>query len=81
MPKLDNEALERMASAFFAENLMTSFMAQLDEALISRVRKFKKVLRSLSRNSKKCIGGLFKSRNASEWKVLNSTSRLSLPRM
>uniref|UniRef100_A0A7C4VUL4 Chemotaxis protein n=1 Tax=Fervidobacterium thailandense TaxID=1008305 RepID=A0A7C4VUL4_9BACT len=47
MPKLDNEALERMASAFFAENLMTSFMAQLDEALISRVREVQKSIAEL----------------------------------
>lgn len=47
MPRLDHEALERMSSAFFAENLMTSFMAQLDEALISRVREVQKSIAEL----------------------------------
>ncbi|ODN30533.1 methyl-accepting chemotaxis protein [Fervidobacterium thailandense] len=47
MPRLDHEALERMSSAFFAENLMTSFIAQLDEALISRVREVQKSIAEL----------------------------------
>lgn len=34
---MDKKTFEKISSAFFAENLMTSFMNQLDEALISRV--------------------------------------------
>jgi len=38
LSKVSKETLEKMSSAFFAENLMTSFMGQLDETLISRVK-------------------------------------------
>ncbi|MFN3691901.1 MAG: methyl-accepting chemotaxis protein, partial [Fervidobacterium sp.] len=41
MANLDKETLEKISSSFFAENLMTSFMMQLDEALISRVEEVK----------------------------------------
>ncbi len=34
---MDEKTFEKISSAFFAENLMTSFMTQLDEALVSRV--------------------------------------------
>ncbi|MCS7174185.1 methyl-accepting chemotaxis protein [Pseudothermotoga sp.] len=34
---MDKKTFEKISSAFFAENLMTSFMSQLDEALVSRV--------------------------------------------
>lgn len=34
---MDKKTFEKISSAFFAENLMTSFMNQLDEALVSRV--------------------------------------------
>lgn len=37
MRNVDKKTFEKISSAFFAENLMTSFMNQLDEALISRV--------------------------------------------
>lgn len=47
MPKISKETMEKMSSAFFAENLMTSFMEQLDEALISRVRNVQENLRDL----------------------------------
>jgi len=38
-----------MSSAFFAENLMTSFMSQLDEALVSRVRTVQENIRELEK--------------------------------
>ncbi|WP_448378456.1 methyl-accepting chemotaxis protein [Fervidobacterium sp.] len=47
MPEISKETIEKMSSAFFAENLMTSFMAQLDEALISRVKNVQENLRDL----------------------------------
>jgi len=47
MPEMNKETVEKMSSAFFAENLMTSFMAQLDEALISRVKNVQENIRSL----------------------------------
>ncbi len=47
MPEISKETIEQMSSAFFAENLMTSFMAQLDEALISRVKIVQENLREL----------------------------------
>jgi methyl-accepting chemotaxis protein len=47
MPEISKETTEKMSSAFFAENLMTSFMAQLDEALISRVKNVQENLRDL----------------------------------
>lgn len=47
MPKIDKETLEQISSAFFAENLMTSFMAQLDEALISRVKNVQASIQEL----------------------------------
>ncbi len=39
MADIKKDTLEKIVSAFFAENLMISFMSQLDEALLSRVRK------------------------------------------
>jgi len=47
MPEISKETIEKMSSSFFAENLMTSFMAQLDEALISRVKNVQENLREL----------------------------------
>lgn len=47
MPKIEKETLEQISSAFFAENLMTSFMSQLDEALISRVETVKASIEEL----------------------------------
>ncbi|MEN3043186.1 MAG: methyl-accepting chemotaxis protein [Fervidobacterium sp.] len=47
MPKIEKETLEQISSAFFAENLMTSFMSQLDEALISRVENVKTSIEEL----------------------------------
>jgi methyl-accepting chemotaxis protein len=47
MSEISKETIEKMSSAFFAENLMTSFMAQLDEALISRVKNVQENLRDL----------------------------------
>jgi methyl-accepting chemotaxis protein len=47
MPEISKETIEKMSSAFFAENLMTSFMVQLDEALISRVKNVQENLRDL----------------------------------
>lgn len=46
---LKDKCSERVLSAFFAENLMTSFMSQLDEALLSRVRKSQENLRELEK--------------------------------
>ncbi|MGB9615409.1 MAG: methyl-accepting chemotaxis protein, partial [Fervidobacterium sp.] len=50
MPKIGNDTLEKMSSAYFAENLMTSFMLQLDEALISRVKDVQVSIGELQRN-------------------------------
>ncbi|HCL98768.1 MAG TPA: methyl-accepting chemotaxis protein [Fervidobacterium sp.] len=49
MADITNETLEKMSSAFFAENLMTSFMSQLDEALVSRVRTVQENIRELEK--------------------------------
>ena len=49
MTNIANETLEKMSSAFFAENLMTSFMSQLDEALVSRVRTVQENIRELEK--------------------------------
>lgn len=49
MPKVDKNTLETMSSAFFAENLMTSFMYQLDEALISRVKDVQEGIRDITK--------------------------------
>ena len=49
MADITNETLEKMSSAFFAENLMTSFMSQLDEALVSRVRTVQEKIRELEK--------------------------------
>ncbi|MFN4223554.1 MAG: methyl-accepting chemotaxis protein [Fervidobacterium nodosum] len=49
MPKVDKDTLETMSSAFFAENLMTSFMYQLDEALISRVKDVQEGIRGITK--------------------------------
>ena len=49
MADINNETLEKMSSAFFAENLMTSFMSQLDEALVSRVRTVQENIRELEK--------------------------------
>ncbi len=49
MADITNESLEKMSSAFFAENLMTSFMSQLDEALVSRVRTVQENIRELEK--------------------------------
>lgn len=48
MAKIDNETLDKISSAFFSENLMTSFMAQLDETLVSRVREVQRNIGELS---------------------------------
>ncbi|MGC8954544.1 MAG: methyl-accepting chemotaxis protein [Fervidobacterium sp.] len=50
MPNIGNDTLEKMSSAYFAENLMTSFMLQLDEALISRVKDVQVSIGELQRN-------------------------------
>lgn len=47
--KLKDRCGEKVLSAFFAENLMTSFMSQLDEALLSRVKRSQENLRELER--------------------------------
>lgn len=47
MANIDKKTLEKISSAFFAENLMTSFMMQLDEALISRVEDVKRQIDEL----------------------------------
>ncbi|MGJ8455713.1 methyl-accepting chemotaxis protein [Pseudothermotoga sp. U03pept] len=52
MPQIEKSTLEKISSAFFAENLMTSFMAQLDEALISRVRTVQENIRGIERTFK-----------------------------
>ncbi len=39
MNTVDKETYEKLASAFYGQNLMISFMYQLDEALLSRVRE------------------------------------------
>lgn len=52
MPQIEKSTLEKISSSFFAENLMTSFMAQLDEALISRVRTVQENIRSIERTFK-----------------------------
>ncbi len=49
MADITNETLEKMSSAFFAENLMTSFMSQLDETLVSRVRTVQENIRELEK--------------------------------
>ncbi|KUK14513.1 MAG: chemotaxis protein [Synergistetes bacterium] len=49
MVKLKGKSSEKVFSSFFAENLMTSFMSQLDEALLSRVRKAQGNLRELEK--------------------------------
>jgi methyl-accepting chemotaxis protein len=49
MADITNETLEKMSSAFFAENLMTSFMSQLDEALVSRVGTVQENIRELEK--------------------------------
>ncbi len=38
MDKLDMEMFRKVSSGFFAEQLLTSFMSQLDEILLSRIR-------------------------------------------
>ncbi|MGC8820850.1 MAG: methyl-accepting chemotaxis protein [Fervidobacterium sp.] len=50
MPNIGNDTLEKISSAYFAENLMTSFMLQLDEALISRVKDVQVSIGELQRN-------------------------------
>lgn len=49
MIRSKDKCSERVLSAFFAENLMTSFMSQLDEALLSRVRKSQGNLKELEK--------------------------------
>ncbi len=49
MPKIDKDTLETMSSAFFAENLMTSFMYQLDEALVSRLKNAQEGIRDITK--------------------------------
>uniref|UniRef100_A0A832I6P7 Chemotaxis protein n=1 Tax=Pseudothermotoga hypogea TaxID=57487 RepID=A0A832I6P7_9THEM len=44
---MDKKTLEKISSAFFAENLMTSFMNQLDEALVSRVLDLQRQINSV----------------------------------
>jgi len=50
---LDKKTFEKISSAFFAENLMTSFMNQLDEALVSRVLELQKQISSVMQNFSK----------------------------
>lgn len=45
---MDEKTFEKISSAFFAENLMTSFMNQLDEALVSRVLNLQEQINSTS---------------------------------
>lgn len=42
---MKRDVLDKMSSAFFAENLMVSFMEQLDEALILRVERIQNQIR------------------------------------
>ncbi|HOJ89095.1 MAG TPA: methyl-accepting chemotaxis protein [Pseudothermotoga sp.] len=50
---MDKKTFEKISSAFFAENLMTSFMNQLDEALVSRVLELQKQISSVMQNFSK----------------------------
>lgn len=44
---MKRDVLDKISSAFFAENLMTSFMEQLDEVLVSRVGKIQNQIKKV----------------------------------
>lgn len=46
---MNRKVLKKMSSAFFAENVMTSFMEQLDEVLLRRIGSIQKEMGDLSR--------------------------------
>ncbi|QTA38129.1 chemotaxis protein [Thermosipho ferrireducens] len=49
---IDRETLGKITSAFFAQNLLTSFMEQLDEVLISRIENIKSKVSQVSSDFK-----------------------------
>jgi methyl-accepting chemotaxis protein len=55
---LDKKTFDKISSAFFAENLMTSFMNQLDEALVSRVLDLQRQIGSVMEKFSKMSGEL-----------------------
>lgn len=83
MAKIDNETLDKISSAFFSENLMTSFMAQLDETLVSRVREVQRNIGELSGTFRKVydklvqISGDFERESAKIDASLTESQRVS----